>query len=207
MNKDAGLTLTQQVGRKPIVALILGIAGMIAWIIPIIGLPIGIVGLVMGIIGTKDSRKGMAVVGIILSALCLVLTIINTSIGAYQGFHGMAWFQNGESNENVKENEFFIKDRWGKVLMSGGIEEAEARIEKQLDEEMAVVEIVFTDIAVERFAKITKEYVGEQIVFCLNKEQIAEVYVQLEIIDGRCQIAMDSLKEAESIAEKLNNTK
>lgn len=96
-----------------------------------------------------------------------MLTIINASIGAYQGFHGMAWFQNGESNENVKENEFFIKDRWGKVLMSGGIEEAEARIEKQLDEEMAVV----------------------------------------EIIDGRCQIAMDSLKEAESIAEKLNNTK
>lgn len=31
--------------------------------------------------------------GIVLGIICLVLTIINSAIGAYQGYHGEAWFQ------------------------------------------------------------------------------------------------------------------
>lgn len=55
--------------RKPgfgVAALVLGIVGVLAWIIPIIGLPVGIIALVLGIIGLKKSSKGMSIVGIVL---------------------------------------------------------------------------------------------------------------------------------------------
>lgn len=89
-----------------IAALVLGIVGVLAWIIPIIGLPVGIVALVFGILGLKKSSKGMSIAGIVLGAVCLVLTIINGAIGAYQGYHGEAWFQKG-SNSVEENTEFF----------------------------------------------------------------------------------------------------
>ena len=69
--------------RKPgfgVAALVLGIVGVLAWIIPITGLPVGIIALVLGIIGLKKSSKGMSIVGIVLGIICLVLTIINLSL-------------------------------------------------------------------------------------------------------------------------------
>ena len=69
---DVQLTLQKQTSGKNIAALVLGLIGIFAWLIPIIGLPIGIVGLVMGIMGMKRCGKGMAIAGIVLSVLCLV---------------------------------------------------------------------------------------------------------------------------------------
>ena len=126
--------------RKPgfgVAALVLGIVGVLAWIIPIIGLPVGIIALVLGIIGLKKSSKGMSIVGIVLGIICLVLTIINSAIGAYQGYHGEAWFQKGSNNieENVSDNQpsgkqetnvFTLRDSDGNILMTGGIKSAEA---------------------------------------------------------------------------------
>ena len=96
--------------RKPgfgVVALVLGIVGVLAWIIPIIGLPVGTIALVFGIIGLKKSSKGMSIVGIVLGIICLVLTIINSAIGAYQGYHGEAWFQKDSNTieENVSDDQ------------------------------------------------------------------------------------------------------
>ena len=74
--------------RKPgfgVAALVLGIVGVLAWIIPITGLPVGIIALVLGIIGLKKSSKGMSIVGIVLGIICLVLTIINSAIGGFYG--------------------------------------------------------------------------------------------------------------------------
>lgn len=142
---DVQLTLQKQTSGKNIAALVLGLIGIFAWLIPIIGLPIGIVGLVMGIMGMKRCGKGMAIAGIVLSVLCLVLTIINASIGAYQGYHGTAWFQKTESSESTRENEFYLKDTDGNVIMSGGIGKAEAKKVVQSDGEEPVVEITFTD--------------------------------------------------------------
>lgn len=206
-NDDVRLNVQKQTTGKSIASLVLGIVGIIAWIIPIVGLPIGIIGLVMGILGAKRSRKGMAVAGIVLSVLCLVLTIINASIGAYQGYYGTAWFQKTESNESIKENDFFLKDTEGNVLMSGGIRRAEAKNVERSDSEIAVVEITFTDDAAKEFAKITEEHVGEQVRIYLNENEIAAPYVQVAITGGMCQILMSSFEEAEKMAEQLNNTK
>jgi hypothetical protein len=47
------------------------------------------IGLIMGIQGyNRSNAKGMAMAGIVLSIICLVLTIINSSIGAYMGSQG-----------------------------------------------------------------------------------------------------------------------
>ena len=45
-NETARPIQQEQVRGKSMVSLVLGIVGIIAWIIPIIGLPIGIIGLV-----------------------------------------------------------------------------------------------------------------------------------------------------------------
>ena len=63
-------------------SLVLGIIGMIAWLLPIAGLPITIVGLVHGIHGQKSSQKGKATAGLVLSIIGLVLTVINAALGA-----------------------------------------------------------------------------------------------------------------------------
>ncbi|MDP4090693.1 MAG: zinc-ribbon domain-containing protein [Bacillota bacterium] len=71
-----------------ITSFILGIIGMAAWIIPIIGAPVTIVGLVFGIQGNKRRRSGLAIAGIILSIIGLFATVVNSSIGAYKGATG-----------------------------------------------------------------------------------------------------------------------
>lgn len=71
-----------------IASLVLGIVGLIAWIIPIIGFPVIIAGLILGIIGIQKGGKGMAVAGITLCIITFVLTIANSAIGAYMGYTG-----------------------------------------------------------------------------------------------------------------------
>ena len=219
---------------KAIAALVLGIVGMLAWIIPIVGLPIGIIGLIMGILSVTKSGNGMAIAGIVLSIICLVLTIINASIGAYQGYHGTAWFQQTESkgaNESVdentkestdetvddvveettdtstKENVFAVKDADGNILMTGGIEKAEAKMSKQSDGEVVAVEIVFTDEGAKQFATITEAHTNERVEMYVNDTMIFSAQIFAPITDGVCQITMNSLEEAEKIAEQLNHTK
>jgi hypothetical protein len=64
---------------------VLGIVGMVAWLLPIAGLPVTIVGLVLSIKGQKSAKKSLATAGLVLSIVGLVLTICNASIGAYIG--------------------------------------------------------------------------------------------------------------------------
>lgn len=73
---------------KPLASLVLGIVGLITWIVPIIGLPISITGLVFGINATKRVQKGLAIAGVILCSIGLVLGGINFAWGAYLGATG-----------------------------------------------------------------------------------------------------------------------
>ena len=73
---------------KATASLVLGILGMICWLLPIIGLPVTIVGLVMGCKGLDSSNRGIAMAGVILSVIGLVATIINAAWGAYLGVTG-----------------------------------------------------------------------------------------------------------------------
>jgi hypothetical protein len=80
-------SVAQQPG-KPGVSLSLGIFGLIAWIIPIVGLPVTITGLVFGIKALKREEISLAVVGTALCAIGLLLSVGNAVVGAYLGATG-----------------------------------------------------------------------------------------------------------------------
>jgi hypothetical protein len=75
-------------GGKAIASLCLGLFGLIAWFLPIIGLPVTITGLVLGIKSLNGPRNGMATTGIVLCIIGLVLSTANAAIGAYLGATG-----------------------------------------------------------------------------------------------------------------------
>ncbi len=77
-----------KVNKKATTSLVLGIIGLIAWFIPIIGLPITLTGLIFGIKGINSTKKTRAIVGVTFCIIGLVLTIINASIGVYMGITG-----------------------------------------------------------------------------------------------------------------------
>jgi uncharacterized membrane protein len=79
---------SQAGGGKAVTSLVLGIVGMLAWLLPIIGLPVSITGLVFGVRSMNSVNKGMAIAGLTLSIIGVVLSIINASIGAYMGATG-----------------------------------------------------------------------------------------------------------------------
>ena len=81
-------------GAKAIWSLCLGLFGLLAWLLPIIGLPTTITGLVLGIKSVNGPRKGMATPVIVLCIIGLVLSTGNAALGAYLGATGqLHYFQ------------------------------------------------------------------------------------------------------------------
>lgn len=196
-----------------ITSLILGILGLIVWLLPIIGFPIIIVGLVLGICGRNKGGKGMATAGIVLCIITLILTTANSAIGAYKGYHGQLPFQqnNNESSRNSREhttNVFTLRDKDGNILMEGGIASATTSlVTDQNGLTNYVVEINFTDTASKKFATITNEHIGECIGIYLNDDMLANPMVQCSITGGTCQITnLSNHQEALDLVEKLNST-
>ncbi len=66
---------------KSIASLVLGLVGLIAWLLPLFGYPVTIVGLILGCISRKTEKNGINLAGIILSIITLVLTLINSALG------------------------------------------------------------------------------------------------------------------------------
>lgn len=66
---------------KSIASFVLGIVGIIAWLLPLFGYPVTIVGLVLGCIARKDKKNGFNLAGIILSSITLALTLGNSILG------------------------------------------------------------------------------------------------------------------------------
>jgi len=73
---------------QAVFSLVLGILGLFAWLLPLIGFPVTIGGLILGILGLSSSRRKMAIAGIILSGLFLLFTIGNSAVGMYLGATG-----------------------------------------------------------------------------------------------------------------------
>lgn len=69
-----------------VASLVLGIVSIITWLLPIAGLPTTILAIVFGVKGRSGVKKGMATAGMILGIIFLVITAINSGLGAYQGF-------------------------------------------------------------------------------------------------------------------------
>ena len=77
-----------QSSGKAVASLVLGIVGLIGWILPIVGLPVTITGLVLGVKGRRSPGRGMATAGIVMCILGLIASVINSAIGAYLGATG-----------------------------------------------------------------------------------------------------------------------
>ncbi|MCX7609458.1 MAG: DUF4190 domain-containing protein [Anaerolineales bacterium] len=69
-----------------IASLVLGILNLCSWFLPICGGPLSIVGIILGILGLKSSQRTLAIVGIVLSGIGLLATIVNAIVGAIMGF-------------------------------------------------------------------------------------------------------------------------
>jgi hypothetical protein len=88
---------TQQSGSwKSITSFVLGMLSLGAWLLPICGAPVTIAGLVIGILGiTSNTKRGMAIAGVVLCGIGLLLTIANAAVGAYLGATGQLHLLNG----------------------------------------------------------------------------------------------------------------
>lgn len=67
---------------------ILGYIGLLAWLLPIVGLPITVIGLALGIASLKGVETGKAVRASLLCTVGLLLTIGNSIAGIYLYTHG-----------------------------------------------------------------------------------------------------------------------
>ena len=79
-------------GGKAVASLLLGIVSLLVWLVPIVGIPVAVVGLTLGILGLGGSRRGLAIAGVILSAIGVALALVNAVIGAYLGATGQLRF-------------------------------------------------------------------------------------------------------------------
>lgn len=70
-----------KVSGKSIASLVLGIIGLIAWLLPLVGYPVTIVGLILGCLARKTEKNGLNLAGIILSTIALILTLGNSILG------------------------------------------------------------------------------------------------------------------------------
>lgn len=67
---------------------VLGIIGLIAWLIPLFGLPITIVGLCLGASAMSQDETGTAKKGKVMCIIGLVLTVVNMFGGAILAVSG-----------------------------------------------------------------------------------------------------------------------
>ncbi len=73
---------------KATASLVLGLCGLVMWLCPIVGIVVSTIGIVMGIKANSIQRRGMATAGIVLSAIGLLLSLINAAVGAYLALTG-----------------------------------------------------------------------------------------------------------------------
>jgi uncharacterized membrane protein len=75
-------------GGKAIASLVLGVSGLLAWCVPLLGFPICVVGIVLGAMSLRGPRGGFAIAGLVTSIVGLVLTLINGLLGGYMAATG-----------------------------------------------------------------------------------------------------------------------
>lgn len=71
----------EKIGGKSIASFVLGLVGIVAWILPLIGYPVTITGLILGCIARKNEKNAFSLTGIILCSITLGITLINSIMG------------------------------------------------------------------------------------------------------------------------------
>jgi hypothetical protein len=82
------VTVAEKTSGKALASLILGVIGLLAWCLPILGLPITITGIVLASKSLRTRSRGLAIAGLILCIVGLVFSVINMAWGAYLGATG-----------------------------------------------------------------------------------------------------------------------
>ncbi|HEX2939028.1 MAG TPA: hypothetical protein VHO66_08945 [Ruminiclostridium sp.] len=67
---------------KATAGFVLGLVSIVAWLLPILGYPVTILGIIFSALGMKSSKKKFAVIGLILSIVFLIVTLINSIVGS-----------------------------------------------------------------------------------------------------------------------------
>jgi len=100
----------------PIIAFILGVFGLVAWLLPFIGIPVAAIGLYLGIKSVAGPKRAIAIVAIVLCSISMVAVIANASIGAYMGATGQhplispSFSQPPPAQEAAQPGYQFVKD-------------------------------------------------------------------------------------------------
>lgn len=83
INSSNNVEHTEKGKTQAIIGLILGLVSIVAWYIPLIGFPVTVCGIIFSAIGMKSqTNKGKAIAGLTLSIIFLVVTIVNSVLGA-----------------------------------------------------------------------------------------------------------------------------
>ncbi|NIM93463.1 MAG: hypothetical protein GTO18_07110 [Anaerolineales bacterium] len=64
-----------------IASFVIGLLCLCAWFLPICGVPASVTGIILGVVGLDSSQRGLAIAGIVLSALGFTASIINAVLG------------------------------------------------------------------------------------------------------------------------------
>lgn len=64
---------------------VLGVVGVVAWLLPVAGAPIGIAGLLLSIKGLQSQQRRLAMAGVVLCSIGIGLTIVTWVMRAAAG--------------------------------------------------------------------------------------------------------------------------
>ncbi len=80
--EPAAVVVVDKGAKRAKIGFILSLVSIFAWFIPIVGFPVTVCGIVFSSMGLSSIARGKARVGLILSIIFLVLTILNAIVGA-----------------------------------------------------------------------------------------------------------------------------
>ena len=71
--------------NRAVASLILGLVSIVTWLVPIAGYITTILAIVFATKGRHSEKKGMATAGLVLGIIFLVVTLLNSILGAVLG--------------------------------------------------------------------------------------------------------------------------
>jgi len=84
-------SVTDKGNKKAVASLVLGIVGLLAWLLPVVGLPVTIVGMSFGIIERQSAKRKIAIIGLVFSIVGLCASVGNAALGAFQSTKGRSF--------------------------------------------------------------------------------------------------------------------
>lgn len=203
---DNGKNVQEKRGMS-IASMVLGIIGIFAWIIPIVGFPITIVGLILGILGRKKGGKVFATTGIILCIITLVLTIANSAIGAYQGYIGQNKFLNSITEEVSDVPSEYTKEYRiisDKELTKKEVQDVVAKLQKRADNFTTEAVVLMKQDENVWSIQITLPYMDDDVFESVISDTTLEFIARYGAEDAEVIVNNENIKSAS--AEYIENS-